>query len=71
MYIGHEQLRYQGEQYHETLGTMTSDRMLLSSALVFDMSLHAIFGTILHGTTLVIATREGEIDMFYTSTDSY
>ncbi|ROT39562.1 hypothetical protein SODALDRAFT_377509 [Sodiomyces alkalinus F11] len=58
VYIGHEQLRYQGEQYHDTLGTRTSDRMLLSSALVFDMSLHAIFGTILHGATLVIATRE-------------
>ncbi|KAL1584811.1 hypothetical protein WHR41_06686 [Cladosporium halotolerans] len=58
VYIGHEQLRYQGEQYHETLGTRESDRMLLSSALIFDMSLHSVFGTILHGATLVIATRE-------------
>lgn len=60
VYIGHEQLRYQGEQYHEALGTRKSDRMLLSSALIFDMSLHSVFGTILHGATLVIATREGD-----------
>lgn len=56
--IGHEQLRFQGEEYHSLLETSKDDKMLLSSSLVFDMGLHPIFGTILHGSSMVIASRE-------------
>ena len=57
--IGHRQLRYQMEGYHSCINTTSDDKLLLSSAMVFDMSLPPLFGTILHGGTLVIASREG------------
>lgn len=53
------QLRYQMESYHKFIATSDQDRVLLASAIVFDMSLTSIFGTILCGATLVIASREG------------
>lgn len=59
IYLGHAQLRYQMEGYHARIGTNCEDRILLSSAMVFDMSLTSIYGTILHGATVVIASREG------------
>lgn len=61
IYIGNSQLRYQMEGYHNCIETKGLDRILLSSATVFDMSLTAIFGTVLHGATMVIASREGEL----------
>lgn len=59
IYIGHKQLRYQMEGYHQFCATRSEDHLLLSSAIVFDMSLATIFGTILHGATMIIADREG------------
>jgi non-ribosomal peptide synthetase component F len=59
IYLGHKQLRYQMEGYHNYCGTESEDRLLLSSAIVFDMSLPSIFGTILRGATMIIASREG------------
>jgi non-ribosomal peptide synthetase component F len=59
IYLGHRQLRYQMEGYHNYCGTESEDRLLLSSAIVFDMSLPPIFGTILRGATMIIASREG------------
>ena len=59
IYLGHKQLRYQMEGYHNYIQTTNEDRILLSSAMVFDMSLPSIYGTILRGATLVIASREG------------
>jgi len=59
IYLGHAQLRYQMEGYHARIGTNSEDRILLSSAMVFDMSLTSIYGTVLHGATIVIASREG------------
>jgi non-ribosomal peptide synthetase component F len=61
IYIGNSQLRYQMEGYHNCIETNSADRILLSSAMVFDMSLTAIFGTVLHGATMVIASREGNL----------
>jgi len=59
IYIGHKQLRYQMEGYHNCIATKSEDRILLSSAMVFDMSLPSIYGTILRGATMIIASREG------------
>lgn len=59
IYIGHTQIRYQMEGYHARIGTNSEDRILLSSAMVFDMSLTSIYGTVLRGATMVIASREG------------
>ena len=59
IYLGHTQLRYQMEGYHARIGTNSEDRILLSSAMVFDMSLTSIYGTVLHGATMVIASRDG------------
>ena len=59
IFIGHTQLRCQMEGYHAHIGTKSEDRILLSSAMVFDMSLTSIYGTVLHGATMVIASREG------------
>lgn len=56
--IGQRQLRYQMQSYHDHLGTTASDKMLLVSSAVFDMSLTSIYGTILQGATLVIASQE-------------
>lgn len=57
--IGHRQLRYQMEGYHSYINTTSDDRMLWSSAMVFDMSLPPLFGTFLYGGTMIIASREG------------
>ena len=57
--LTHGQLRYQAEAYHGTIGTSENDTLLLSSAIVFDMSLHSLFGAIYRGATLVVASREG------------
>lgn len=59
IYIGHTQIRYQMEGYHARIGTNSEDRILLSSAMVFDMSLTSIYGTVLRGATMIIASREG------------
>lgn len=59
IYIGHTQIRYQMEGYHARIGTNSEDRVLLSSAMVFDMSLTSIYGTVLRGATMIIASREG------------
>lgn len=61
IYIGHSQIRYQMEGYHNYIETNDQDRILLSAAMVFDMSLPAIFGTVLHGATMAIASREGKL----------
>jgi non-ribosomal peptide synthetase component F len=61
IYIRHGQLRYQMEGYNDKIQTKSDDRILLSSAMVFDLSLCAIFGTIQFGATMVVATREGMI----------
>ena len=57
--LGHTQLRYQMEGYHSCIQTTSEDRNLLSSAMVFDMSLPSIYGTIMYGATMVIASRDG------------
>ena len=59
IYLGHTQLRCQMEGYHACIGTNSKDRILLSSPMVFDMSLTSIYGIVLHGATMVIASREG------------
>ena len=59
IYLGHTQLRHQMEGYHARIGTNMDDRLLLSSAMVFDMSLTSVYGTVLHGATMVVASREG------------
>ncbi|KAK0609806.1 Fusarin C synthetase [Lasiodiplodia hormozganensis] len=58
IYIGHGQLRYQQDGYHRIVGTSAEDRILLASAMVFDASLCAIYGAVLHEATLVVASRE-------------
>lgn len=58
--LGHRQLRYQMEGYHNYVGTSSNDILLLSSTMVFDMSLPPLYGTILRGATMVIAFRTGE-----------
>lgn len=63
IYLGHAQLRYQMEGYHARIGTNSEDRILLSSAMVFDMSLTSIYGTVLHAATIVIASREGSFSL--------
>ena len=59
--IGHKQIRYQMDSYHNFLGTTDSDRLLLTSAHIFDMSLTSIYGAILQRATVLIAPREGEL----------
>ncbi|KAL8951306.1 MAG: hypothetical protein Q9222_002705 [Ikaeria aurantiellina] len=56
--VGHRQLRHQMQSYHDFLDTDDSDRMLLVSSAVFDMSLTSIYGAILRGATLFIADQE-------------
>ncbi|PWY95188.1 putative polyketide synthase [Aspergillus sclerotioniger CBS 115572] len=58
VYIGHAQLRYQMHGYNKYIGTSSDDLILLASAMVFDMSLPAIFGTIQYGATMFVASRE-------------
>lgn len=59
IYIGHAQIRCQMEGYHARIGTNSKDRILHSSAMVFDMSLTSIYGIVLRGATMMIASREG------------
>ncbi|KAF3910565.1 hypothetical protein ABW21_db0202227 [Orbilia brochopaga] len=56
--IRHGSLRYQLAGYYEKLGTNSDDVLLLASAMVFDMSFPAIFGMILLGSTVAVASRE-------------
>jgi amino acid adenylation domain-containing protein len=56
--VGHQQLRCQMQSYHDYLKTNESDIMLLASSITFDMSLTSIYGSILRGASLVIASRE-------------
>ena len=56
--VGHRQLRYQMQSYHDYIGTCDSDKMLLVSSAVFDMSLTSLYGTILRGASLFIASQE-------------
>jgi len=56
--IGYEQLRYHREGYHRIIDTVEDDILLLPSATVFDASICSIYGTILYGSTIVIASRE-------------
>ncbi|PYI12323.1 putative polyketide synthase [Aspergillus sclerotiicarbonarius CBS 121057] len=58
VYIGHAQLRYQMHGYNKYIDTSSDDLILLASAMVFDMSLPAIFGTIQYGATMFVASRE-------------
>ena len=64
VYLGHAQLRYQMHGYNKYIGTASDDLILLASAMVFDMSLPAIFGTIQYGATMFVASREGNCDSF-------
>lgn len=57
--IEHGSLRYQMKGFNEYLDVATEDRILLSSAMVFDLSLPAIYGTILYSATMVVASTEG------------
>ena len=56
--IGRRQLQYQMQSYYDYLETNDTDKILLASSISFDMSLTSIYGTILRGATLVIASRE-------------
>lgn len=58
IYVAQGQLRYQMEGYHRALHTSNDDLLLLASALAFDMSLASIYGFVLCGATLYIASRE-------------
>ncbi|KAF2145308.1 uncharacterized protein K452DRAFT_243204 [Aplosporella prunicola CBS 121167] len=58
VFIRHGQLRYHQEGYNATLKTTSEDRILLASAMVFDLSLCAIYGTVLYGATMIVASRE-------------
>lgn len=57
--IGHGSLRYQMKGFNDCLDISREDRILLSTAMVFDLSLPAIYGTILNAATMIIASREG------------
>ena len=59
IFIGHGRLRYHQEGYCKMLGTTHRDHILLASAMVFDASLCAIYGGVLKGATVVVASREG------------
>lgn len=59
--IRHKQLRLSMRSFQAYAETAPSDRFLLSSALVFDASFIAIFGTIIQGATMVIASKEGNL----------
>ncbi|EPS39320.1 hypothetical protein H072_6929 [Dactylellina haptotyla CBS 200.50] len=56
--IRHGSLRHQEEGWFKRLGNTSEDIGLLSSAMVFDMSFPAIFGTLLLGSTVAVASRE-------------
>ena len=59
--LNHGQLRYQMEGYNDYIGVEANSRILLSSAVVFDMCLPAVYGMIQYGATLYVASREGKI----------
>ncbi|EWC44095.1 hypothetical protein DRE_07230 [Drechslerella stenobrocha 248] len=56
--IRHGSLRYQIAGYYQKLGVTSDDILLLASAMVFDMSLPAIFGMMFLGSSVVVASRE-------------
>jgi non-ribosomal peptide synthetase component F len=61
IFLNHGQLRYEMEGYNRYISTVPEDQILLSSAVVFDMSLPALYGTIQYGATVFVASREGNV----------
>lgn len=58
--LSHGQLRYQMEGYTKFIGVNSESKLLLSSAVVFDLHLVAVYATILHGASVFVASREGK-----------
>ncbi|KAF3916181.1 hypothetical protein AA313_de0206060 [Arthrobotrys entomopaga] len=56
--VRHGSLKHQLTGYYQKLKDTSEDVLLLSAAMVFDMSFPAIFGMMLLGSTTVIASRE-------------
>ena len=61
IFLNHGQLRYEMEGYNRYISTVPEDQIILSSAVVFDMSLPALYGTIQYGATVFVASREGNV----------
>ncbi|ORY58750.1 uncharacterized protein BCR38DRAFT_413069 [Pseudomassariella vexata] len=58
LYLTHGAVRLWHEGFHGLLGTSAEHRILLASALNFDMALVSVYGAICCGATLVVAPRE-------------
>jgi hypothetical protein len=59
--LNYGQLRYEMEGYNRYIGPVLDDRILLASAVVFDMSLPTIYGTIQYGATVFVVSSEGNL----------
>jgi non-ribosomal peptide synthetase component F len=64
IFLTHGQLRYEMEGYNKRIKLHRESRILMSSAIVFDMCLPAVYGAIQYGATVCIASREGTYYFF-------